>query len=468
MRRLPLLFLVLAACGDDSARKIADAPAGPHDSPPLIDSPPQMLQVVATVTNADGSAVAGVHVYFQNADSSVVGETMLDASGNARQLMNAGGYVTALVPAPPPPGFGLSVGYYVFTWAGVKPGDHLLLSPPSSPNADISATVTIPLDSANAATITQYVVQSTCSYAATAGPPTGSGATNTALNVSFFDGCSAADMFVLALDSGNQVVSSFEIPAQPVTANEMIDYTAQTYTAAVARAYSLTNNPNPTDTISINDQYFTGRGIVYAGTATNLASEDPATGTAQMPAPPAGALDVIEATQHDASTKRTVIEWGTSGAYSQDWGTHLLPDFATAPSLDTGTHVMGWTTTGGTATPDYALVGLDLYRSSTNAQWQWGIAVPTGTQAAFPNLPTDVVDVNVAADDSVFTADVRMVKVPGGYDAVRGNVFQTTTPVPTGATGIAALSEYQPLLGVTAKQKAHAKHDVMRRWIRPR
>ena len=107
MRRLPLLFLVLAACGDDSARKIADAPpAGFEDAPKLIDAPPQMLQVVATVTNADGSAVAGVHVYFQNADSSVVGETMLDASGNARQLMNAGGYVTALVPAPPPPGFG--------------------------------------------------------------------------------------------------------------------------------------------------------------------------------------------------------------------------------------------------------------------------------------------------------------------------------------------------------------------------
>src|SRR6185312_687979 len=106
MRRLPLLFLVLAACGDDSARKIADAPAGPHDSPPLIDSPPQMLQVVVTVTNADGTAYPGVHVYFQNADSGVVGETMLDTNGNARQLMNAGGYVTALVPAAPTPAFG--------------------------------------------------------------------------------------------------------------------------------------------------------------------------------------------------------------------------------------------------------------------------------------------------------------------------------------------------------------------------
>ena len=174
MRRLPLLFLVLAACGDDSARKIADAPAGLHDSPPLIDSPPQQLSVLVTVTNADGSAVAGVHVYFQNADSSVVGEMALDASGNARQLMNPGGYATALVPAPPPPGFGgPPISYYAFTWAGVKPGDHLLLSPPVSPNPNIAATVTIPLDTAHAATITQYEIQSTCSYASNVGPPTG-------------------------------------------------------------------------------------------------------------------------------------------------------------------------------------------------------------------------------------------------------------------------------------------------------
>jgi hypothetical protein len=275
-------------------------------------------------------------------------------------------------------------------------------------------------------------------------------------------------MFVETLDSNSQVVSSFEIPAQPVIANQMIDYTPQTYAAAAARSYTLTNNTDTADTITVNDAYLTGRGKVFGGTYTGLSAENPAIATAPVPAMPAGALDVVQASQNAPNTNRTLIEWGTTGAYTQDWGMHLLPDFATAPSLDTGTHVMGWTTTGGVATPDYSLVGLDIYRSATNARWQWGIVVPGGAQAAFPNLPTDVVDLNVASTDTVFTGDVRIVKVPGGYDAARGNVFQTATPVPTGATGIAAFNEYQPVSTVTAKQKAPTKRDVMRRWIRPR
>ena len=442
MRRLPLLFLVLAACGDDSARKIADAPAGPHDSPPLIDSPPQQLQVLVTVTNPDGTPVPGVHVYFQNADSSVVGETLLDASGNARQQMNPGGFVTAMLLAPAPPGLlgAPATRYLAFTWAGVKPGDHLLLSPPASsePSPTIPMTITIPLDAVNAATVTEYAIQSTCSYTSTFQPPTGSGATNTVVGVSFWDGCTAADVLVTALDSANHPVSSFSISGQPITANGTIDYTLQTYAAAAARSYTFTNNPDVASTISFQDQYITGRGVLYDAGSTSAATEDPATATVTMPLQPQGTLDVISAIQYTTGTIRNVFEWGTTGAYTQDWGMHLLPDFTGAPTFDTGTHVASWTTAGGTATVDYSLVGLESYRGTTNTLANWGIAVPSGTQAAFPNLPTDVADINPAATDEVTIMDVRTFKVPGGYDAARGNVFQTTTPVPTGASGTCA------------------------------
>src|SRR3569833_2748341 len=342
MRRLPLLLLVLAACGDDSARRISDAPAGPHDSPPLIDTPAQALPVLVSVTFPDGTPVPDVKVYFQNADSSVVGEAPLAANGSARQVMNPGGYATAVVPNVLIAGFGgvASMQYTVATWAGVKPGDHLILTPPAG-GGSIQPTITIPLDALHAG-VTQYLG--------------------------------------------------------------------------------------------------------------------------------AGTLDVVRAEHSSSNTYRNFIEWGTTGAYTTDWSADLLPDFATAPSLDTGTHIISWTTTGGTLTPDFSAATVLANRQlPTPIQWQWGIVAPSGTQLAYPTLPTDIADLNVGADDdyNLFGTPVRIAKVPGGYDAARGAFFSTFEPIPTGATATAAWNDYQQPLTVAAKQKP-AKSGVMRRWIRPR
>lgn len=469
MRRLPLLFLVLAACGDDSARRIADAPAGPHDSPPLIDTPPQAQPVLVSVTFPDGTPVPDVKVYFQNADSSVVGESSLDASGNARQVMNAGGYATAVVPNVLIAGFGVaSMTYTVATWAGVKPGDHLILTPPAS-GASIATTITIPVDAVHAG-IAQYLVQATCSSgAAYIQPPSGSGATNVSAPFYFNNGCSAADMFVAAIDANSNPISSFSVPAQPVTAGATIDYSTQTYAAATTRTYTFDNFTGGF-TIGVTDNLFTGRGQLYAGTSASASAENPATVTIPVPATVAGSLDVVRAEQSGSNTTRNFIEWGTTGAYTTDWSADLLPDFAIAPSLDTGTHIISWTTTGGTLTPDFAAATVLANRQlPASIQWQWDIVAPSGTQLAFPTLPTDIADLNIGANDNynIFGTPIRIAKVPGGYDAARGAFFSTYEPIPTGATGTAAWNDYQLPSFAAAKQKP-AKSGVMRRWIRPR
>jgi len=470
MRRLPLLFLVLAACGDDSARKIADAPPGPHDSPALIDSPPQALPVLVTVTYPDGTPIPDVKVYFQNADSSVVGEAPLDASGNARQVMNAGGYATAVVPNVLIAGFNgvAAMQYTLATWAGVKPGDHLILTPPGSGGAPVQATVTIPLDTQHTG-VAQYYVQSTCNSATQVLPPSGSGATSVSATISFDNGCTAADVFVTAVDNLNTLISSFFVPAQPVTAGEMIDYTAQTYTLATTRTYTF-NNFTGAFALSVNDNLVTGRGSLYEGPGQPTSTDNPAIVTMPYPAPVAGSLDVIFANQQGSQTTRNFVEWGTTGAYTTDWSADLLPDFATAPSLDTGTHIIGWTTSGGSLTPDFSAGTVFANRQTPAAiEWQWGMVAPSGTQLAFPTLPTDIADFNVAAADNYFIngTPIRIAKVPGGYDAARGTFFQSFTPVPTGASGVAVFNDYQQVTDVAAKHKP-AKSGVMRRWIRPR
>jgi hypothetical protein len=465
MRSLPLVFLVLASCGDDSARKIADAPEGPHDSPPLIDTPPQALPVLVTAVLPDGTPIPGAKVYFQNADSSVAGATALDASGNARLVMNPGGYATVLAPNVLLGGFGGGMQYTVTTWSGVKPGDHLIFSLPGGGGAPTQATITIPLDTAHSAAITKYIIESTCGQTDVQ-LPSGSGATNASTTFYFASDCTAADMFVVGVDASSQPVSSFFVPAQPVTANEVIDYTAQTYAAAGTRTYTFNNVTG--GSIEVSDNVATGRGTLYTGIGASTPSADPATLTAPYPAQAAGSLDVIFASQLGSLTRRMLAEWGTTGAYTQDWAAHLLPDFATAPSFDTGTHVLSWTTSGGALTPDFAEATVLVFRGAMT--WSWQIVAPSGTQIAFPNLPTDVADLNIAATDTYNFASgdaVHIAKVPGGYDAARGSLFVANSPVFTGATGTAEANTYQQLLSVAAKHNA-AKRDVMRRWIRPR
>lgn len=97
MHRLSLLVVLVAACSDDGVRHTPDATL--HDAPALTDGAPDapLLPVTIAVVNGD-AAVAGVHVYFLNADSSVVLATTTDATGTASAVMAAGGSVTVVDP----------------------------------------------------------------------------------------------------------------------------------------------------------------------------------------------------------------------------------------------------------------------------------------------------------------------------------------------------------------------------------
>ena len=145
MRRLTLLVLALAACGDDSNnRKIIDAPHVDIDGKDLDSALPNPVTV--TVKNQPGPT-ADVEVYFQNADSTLVATAHTDANGTASQVMAAGGFVSLINPYVNA-GVGALTNYTLITWAGVKPGDHLVIDN-SATVAAATVTFNLPLDTAH-------------------------------------------------------------------------------------------------------------------------------------------------------------------------------------------------------------------------------------------------------------------------------------------------------------------------------
>jgi len=455
MGRLYWVLLALAACGDDSNRKIADAPpGGQHDAPGQMDAPPVNTPVTVLVKD-DAGPTQGAHVYFQANDSTVISSTTTDTGGTASAVMPMGGFVT-VVPSPQN-GKG-SLFYHLSTWAGVKPGDHLILDDSGGTEVPpTNVTVVLPPDPNH--TVGQYQVSTTCGVGyISVGTGSAVVATTTG-TVSVY--CATADVLVVALDIDGQAVSSFYVAAQAFVEGDTIDYSLKTFTNSATRNYQFTNNTDTAD-IPVTDVLTSTRGTIYAPQGMTL-SGNPAVSSAVFPAVPTGALDLITADQYAGMTERVFLEWGTTGDYTQDWAAHLLPDFtADLPTFDTGTHALAWTTTGGALVPD--LVGTQTYGSGNSTYWNWDMFGPGGTSLAFPALPTDLADFNYTHDPGINA--IVTAKVPGGYDSIRATVF--AGPHPSGATGTISVNRYIPMSTLAATRQAPKKRDVMRRWIRHR
>jgi hypothetical protein len=130
-----------------------------------------------------------------------------------------------------------------------------------------------------------------------------------------------------------------------------------------------------------------------------------------------------------------------------------LPDFTDGPVFDPATHSIGWGATGGTLVPDLELGYFHVNAGKASPpSWDWYIAGPSAATVGIPAVPTDIADFNPTANDSVFVNEWQLAKVPGGYDAFRGHVFDGGLPV-LGATGTASVSSYHPPLTVTARTR---------------
>ncbi|MBS1124130.1 MAG: hypothetical protein H6Q90_6358, partial [Deltaproteobacteria bacterium] len=347
MRSLLGLVIVLGACGDDGVGKLPDAPFAPDAS--TIDA--STSGVVTLTVTSDGVGVADVKVYFQNADSTVVAAATTDASGVASATMEPGGFVTAKDP------------FITFksrpgdlrTFAGVKPGDQLVLQQRFGQSI-VNVNVIVPVDP-NA---TSYLLYTSCGQVdVTAGA--GSGLPTA---VSLF-GCGAtADFVVETRDPNGIALQAFAHPDITLVEGGTIDLSADTYVAPENVTWSYTNVPAGIGSVSVDSILASSHGPVVQSFSSAIVTNGTATTAPLARAGLAGSVAITLSRALSGNfSSHSVVEWGPATVtYVLDMASLLLADYEAAPTFDAAAHAVAWTATGAGAQPDFVTTQVTVVR----------------------------------------------------------------------------------------------------------
>ncbi|HEU4730419.1 MAG TPA: hypothetical protein VFT22_21120 [Kofleriaceae bacterium] len=405
MRSFMVVFLVLAACGDNgSVGHLADAP-------PSIDAADAAVQMVTLTVTSSGAPVPGVHVYFLNADSSPVATADTDATGSASAVMAAGGSGPALDPFSPQTGTGQRFDE-LRTFAGVKPGDHLVLT------RGATDTVTFTLLASEVVGAGIYDVVTTCGVTAIL-PGGGTGSGSPSGSVTLDDCHGAADIAIIARDATTGLpISGLFHPGVTLADGGTVDLSNDGYHALNDVTFTILNTPDATVHVLHTPVLAHGRLGPFSLTVSG--------GIATSPEPTVSASTDIIDTSLTVFGQHHVIDWGApSATYTLDLANLLLSDLSSLPAFDFATRRLSWGEEKTGASPDLTTAGMTVSRDTAPFRsWHWVIAAPyTPGEIAFPALPTDVADFTPAIGDFVSPDLVTNAKVPGGYDAVRAHIL---------------------------------------------
>ncbi|HEY4241496.1 MAG TPA: hypothetical protein VGM88_16860 [Kofleriaceae bacterium] len=415
-----LAAALLAACGDDSG---AHPDGAMPDGSGSADAP-GAAAVHVTITGR-GQARPGVQVYFQNADSTLAGMGMTDASGAVAGPIGAGGFVTALDPfASQQPET------RIYTVAGVQPGEHLAFDgafqdthETAGTPTSVSFTVTVPSTSGAA------TYELMCAGGGHANVPAGA-----ATAVTLADCPATGDLLVIAKDAGGALASSFWARDVMFSASPTLDLSSDPYEPF---AISTTEAP-AAFTVHPIDLLATGAGDF---TAPTLVDSDPATNTYSFHLPQLdGANNIAVAEYGDSTQGYEVFRYGPGGGdFAFDLASQGIAALPATASFDSGG--LHWTTDGTGAAPDFAYVRATV----GGAEWWLASAIATSGTAstvAFPQLPLS----QYAVTASTPIEYVERWSAVGGWDARRPRAFEEIYSTLIGETGagIAAEAVFDP------------------------
>lgn len=410
MRGSWAVVLILAACGGDSngAGHLPDAPPAPDAA---IDGNAG-TPVALTVTNG-GAPSSGARVYFVAADGTLVKTVDTGADGTASAVMAAGGSVTVLDPFPL--NDATAVGNNtLFTFMAVVPGDHLKLS--NSDRTAVSVALTVP----SVTDATSYDVFTTCRRDANSFPAS---AGATASGTVELRGChGAADIAVLASKVDPQTQVSTPISGL-FHAGAIIDGSAVNLVEPPAALTELTVHylhapAGASPRVLHAPLVLHGRlgpfevGVGGADGTLDGAIQEPAVTVASS---------ALMASFELASGTHEVIDWGALATpYALDLAGVLVRAVADPPSFDFASGAVVWTESADGAVPDSMVTLVQVRRSAQSRTWNWFVVAPyTQDKLALPRLPTDVADWTPVVGDIASIDHVSLLKLTGGYDALR-------------------------------------------------
>lgn len=422
MVRLLLLVVLVASlgntgcggCNEDGLRNLPDArPADAAEIDAPVDGP---LQPVTLTVIKNRAPVVGVRVYFLNADSSLVKTIDTDDYGQASAIMAAGGSVTAIDPFPRDPDPGVReviVGDNdLATFAGVKPGDQLVLT--RNEPRRISVTLQIP----DVPEASSYEVSTTCGAGTIS---TGGGSALAAIGEISLQDCPAtADIVVVAIDDKTSLPRSALQRADVAVSDGLaIDLTASTFQPLSDVTFRFTGVP---EVGSLAFQHFAVSprgtfGVPFGG----LVSLESGAGMLTLQEPMGALGGIITANLFTGSRQHVVDRVAAASTYTTDMA-GLLPtiNFATYEAIY---QRLVWDEDATGATPDLTIGAIDVSATSER-RWRWVIAAPYRKgELVFPTLPDEIASWAPSPSDSVGTERQINVKVTGGYDAIRNRVL---------------------------------------------
>ncbi len=392
--RVMVVATLVTACGDGRTES-PDAGAGGTTDEGLV----------SVRYLADASDLAGLLVYFQNADSTIALATRTDGGGRATGFMAAGGFVTVVVPNG-----------NLWTYAGVAIGDDLVIDERTLETTEQRTTFMLRVPPTAGADV--YSLTTSCGSTDITGAqdePT----------VATLGNCDAVtDLLIMARSSEPRPFGSnyrYLYRKDVVLAGQDMIVVDGEYAVAETSTITMTNVPAGIPRLAIS-QSLVREGREVSPTKFGLLDvvDGVATLSFSRTYAPADGTTMTRIAPRDATTigVPNIVQWGPSSTRTiVDAGAVQLRPYLDRPRYEPEANRLRWEEGSAGTVANAVLAVLTFPRSDITPEWRWTVVAPRGEEPTLrlPVLPR----AELVAPVGAVIRELSSLSIEGGYDRIR-------------------------------------------------